>query len=139
MPARVASYNDLVGVGEVASGRAARATVLKLGMGGGRYRWTIGGQAFPDAEPLRFARGEPVRLAMRNATMMPHPMHLHGHFFRAVTPGGRGPRKDTILVPPMATTVVEFVADNPGRWAFHCHNAYHAEAGMMRVVEVADA
>lgn len=139
MPSRIASYSDLVAPTESASRLRAEDTILELGMGDGRYRWTIGGQAFPDAEALRFGRGEPVRLVLRNTTMMPHPMHLHGHFFRAITRGGRGPRKDTILVPPMATTAIELVADNPGRWAFHCHNAYHGEAGMMRIVEVDDS
>jgi FtsP/CotA-like multicopper oxidase with cupredoxin domain len=26
---------------------------------------------------------------------------------------------------------VDLDADNPGQWATHCHNIYHAEAGMM--------
>ena len=30
---------------------------------------------------------------------------------------------------------VDLVADNPGRWMIHCHNAYHAEAGMMTRLE----
>ena len=37
-------------------------------------------------------------------------------------------------MPPMETVVVEFDADNPGAWALHCHNIYHAEAGMVTVV-----
>ena len=28
-------------------------------------------------------------------------------------------------------------ADNPGRWAYHCHLIYHMEAGMFREVVVA--
>jgi len=57
-------------------------------------------------------------------------MHLHGHFFRV----GRA-WKDTVLVPPhMGEASFQFRADNPGRWAFHCHNAYHMEMGMMREV-----
>jgi FtsP/CotA-like multicopper oxidase with cupredoxin domain len=40
-------------------------------------------------------------------------------------------RKDTIIVLPGQTVPVVFDADNPGRWMLHCHNAYHAEAGMM--------
>jgi FtsP/CotA-like multicopper oxidase with cupredoxin domain len=30
---------------------------------------------------------------------------------------------------------IEFIADNAGRWIFHCHNLYHFEAGMARVFE----
>ena len=57
-------------------------------------------------------------------------MHLHGHTFQLVTDGGTGPRKDTVNVAPGETVTVEFVADNPGQWLIHCHNTYHAEAGM---------
>jgi FtsP/CotA-like multicopper oxidase with cupredoxin domain len=27
--------------------------------------------------------------------------------------------------------MVDLDATNPGRWMTHCHNIYHAEAGMM--------
>ncbi|WP_397547747.1 multicopper oxidase family protein [Rhodothermus marinus] len=93
-------------------------------------RWTINGQAYPDAEPLEIARGERVRFRMVNHSMMLHPMHLHGHFFRV-----GDALKDTVLVPPhMGRVVFDFVADNPGRWFFHCHNLYHLESGMAREV-----
>ena len=55
-------------------------------------------------------------------------MHVHGHTF-ALTAGGT--RKDTVIVRPMQTVEVDLQADNPGQWATHCHNIYHAEAGMM--------
>ncbi|MEO8330349.1 MAG: multicopper oxidase domain-containing protein, partial [Candidatus Nanopelagicales bacterium] len=71
------------------------------------------------------------QLRIRNGTMMPHPIHLHGHTFQLGRAGGIGPRKDTVLVPAMGAVDVDFAADNPGQWMVHCHNAYHAEAGMM--------
>ena len=92
------------------------------------YRWTLNGKAFPDTEPLEVAQGERVRLRFANQSMMFHPMHLHGHTF-ALAEGGA--RKDTVLVRPMETLDVDFDADNPGQWATHCHNIYHAETGMM--------
>ena len=46
----------------------------------------------------------------------------------------RGARRDTVMVPPLATVTIAFDADNPGRWAFHCHNGYHMEAGMFTFV-----
>jgi multicopper oxidase len=92
------------------------------------YRWTINGEAFPDAEALGIVQGERVRLRMVNQSMMFHPMHVHGHTF-ALTGGGA--RKDTVVVPPMASLDVDLQADNPGQWAAHCHNIYHAETGMM--------
>ncbi|HEY5931297.1 MAG TPA: multicopper oxidase family protein [Nitrospira sp.] len=92
--------------------------------------WTINGQAYPNADPINVRRGERVRFRMTNHSMMLHPMHLHGHFFRV----GRA-LKDTVIVPPhMGRIDIDFVADNPGNWLFHCHNLYHMEAGMMREV-----
>ena len=95
------------------------------------YRWTINGERYADMTPLTIRSGQSGRLRFRNMTMMSHPMHLHGHSFQLGAAGGRGPRKDTVLVPPMGAVDVAFVADNPGLWMVHCHNAYHAEAGMM--------
>lgn len=66
--------------------------------------------------------------------MMWHPIHLHGHTFETVIDGKPGARKDTVIVPPMESVTVDFVADNPGSWAIHCHNIYHAEAGMQTVL-----
>lgn len=92
------------------------------------YRWTINGAAFPDAAPLLVTQGERVRLRFRNRSKMFHPMHLHGHTFGLVNGGAR---KDTVIVGPTRTVDVDVDAANPGRWATHCHNIYHAEAGMM--------
>jgi FtsP/CotA-like multicopper oxidase with cupredoxin domain len=92
---------------------------LTGGMGG--YRWGMTGD-------LTVRQSERVRLRFRNATMMWHPMHLHGHTFAV---NGDGPRKDTVMVRPMQELAVDLDADNPGQWMIHCHNAYHLEAGMM--------
>ena len=101
---------------------------LVLGGSMAPYRWTINGQEFPNADPLDVSQGERVRLRFANHSMMFHPMHLHGHTFALV---GSGVRKDTVIVRPMQALEVYFDADNPGQWAAHCHNVYHAEAGMM--------
>jgi FtsP/CotA-like multicopper oxidase with cupredoxin domain len=82
-------------------------------------------------------KGETIGISYGNQSMMPHPMHLHGHFFRVVNPSL--PReqwilKDTIIVDPMQRVDIEFLADNPGNWFHHCHNLYHMEAGMANVV-----
>jgi FtsP/CotA-like multicopper oxidase with cupredoxin domain len=75
--------------------------------------------------------GERVQLDLVNTTTMWHPMHLHGHTFAV---GASGPRKDTANVLPRETLPVVFDADNPGLWMLHCHNIYHAEAGMMTAI-----
>jgi FtsP/CotA-like multicopper oxidase with cupredoxin domain len=101
-----------------------------------RYVWMIDGQAWPKADPLRIRPGERVRIELANQTMMWHPMHLHGHFFRLLQGAGDlCPLKHTVNVAPGETVRIEFTADNPGRWFFHCHNTYHLEAGMARVFE----
>jgi FtsP/CotA-like multicopper oxidase with cupredoxin domain len=102
---------------------------LSGGMMMSRGEWAIDGQQYPDAEPLRIQKGEHVRVNMSNMSMMLHPMHLHGHFFRV-----GNAIKDTVLVEPrMGRASFDFVADNPGDWFFHCHNLYHLHAGMARV------
>jgi FtsP/CotA-like multicopper oxidase with cupredoxin domain len=98
-----------------------------------RYVWMIDGQAWPQADPLRIHPGDRVQLELVNQTMMWHPMHLHGHFFRVLQGAGEYcPLKHTVNVAPAETVRIEFTADNPGNWFFHCHNAYHLEAGMAR-------
>jgi FtsP/CotA-like multicopper oxidase with cupredoxin domain len=87
--------------------------------------------------PVTVKRGERVELVMRNTTMMAHPMHLHGHNFQVSEINGQklsGAVRDSVLVPPMLTVKVVFDADNPGLWAYHCHNLYHMEAGMFTTV-----
>lgn len=102
------------------------------------YVWTINGRVWDDRLPLRVRAGDRVELAMRNDSMMGHPMHLHGHHFQVVEVNGRrleGARRDTVWLPPESTVTVAFDASNPGTWAFHCHHLYHMATGMMTVVE----
>jgi FtsP/CotA-like multicopper oxidase with cupredoxin domain len=102
------------------------------------YLWSINGVAYTEATPtLPVAAGERVELVFANQTMMPHPMHLHGHVFQVVAINGErflGAMRDTVLVPPAASVTVAFDADNPGWWALHCHLLYHMEAGMFTTV-----
>ncbi len=95
------------------------------------YRWTINGRTYDQTEPLTIQQGQLGRFHFSNHSMMPHPMHVHGHTFQVGDAGGRGPRKDTVLVPAMGSLRIDLRADNPGKWMVHCHNLYHAEAGMM--------
>ena len=91
------------------------------------YEWAINGAPYGKNEPIAIESGKRVSMQMTNMTMMTHPVHLHGHTFALAN----GLRKDTVLLTPMQRMVVELEADNPGNWAAHCHNIYHAEAGMM--------
>lgn len=101
-----------------------------------KYEWGIDNQLYPDAEPYFIKEGERVRVVMKNLTNMWHPMHLHGHYFRVLardTDIDLLPLKHTVNIGPKETLAFEFIADNPGRWIFHCHNLYHIDAGMGRV------
>jgi multicopper oxidase len=108
---------------------------LKIAMTGGMmsYDWRFDGKAY-DPERIDHAvrAGERVLLELANRTMMWHPIHLHGHVFALGGPNGA--LKDTATVSAGSTLRIVFDADNPGRWMLHCHNAYHAEAGMMTLI-----
>src|SRR5438105_1404932 len=98
------------------------------------YAWSLNNEYWPNVTPLMITRGQRVAIEMMNHTIMPHPMHLHGHAFQVVALNGAplaGAVRDTVLVPPMGSITIAFDADNPGRWASHCHNLYHMVTGMM--------
>lgn len=105
-----------------------------------RYVWTLDGKTLTEADTINVRQGERVRFKFINETMMHHPMHLHGHFFRVLNGAGDfAPLKHTVDVPPFETRTIEFAADEPGDWMMHCHILYHAEVGMARVVHYEDA
>ena len=83
-------------------------------------------------------RATPRGLLGNNGSMMAHPMHLHGHHFQVVAINGNrfsGAVRDTVLVPPMQSVTIAVDAENPGKWAFHCHHLYHMVSGMMAFLE----
>lgn len=114
------------------------------------YRWQIDGHAytmsqpFTGISPIAVHPGNRVRLRIQNETPMYHPIHVHGHTFavRAIgqlgggpdTPLPGAPRKDTVHVAPNQRVTIDLVADNPGQWLTHCHNAYHLASGMATIL-----
>ncbi len=113
-----------------------RVVPITLSGGMGQYVWTMNDQAFPQAEQIALEGDRFIRFQLYNMSMMSHPIHLHGHSFQVKNRTGHGPLKDTVLVEPMQRLTLDWISDNPGRWAFHCHNLYHMMAGMMRIVKV---
>jgi hypothetical protein len=100
-----------------------------------RYVWLLNNKPLSANDAIRINEGEIVRFHMINRTMMHHPMHLHGHFFRVINSQGEyAPLKHTVDVAPMSTTVIEFNANEVGDWFFHCHLLYHMKSGMAGVV-----
>jgi len=113
-----------------------RPSKQALSGGMGQYLWKLNNQMYPQSEQIVVGKNRLVSFQFESKSTMPHPMHLHGHFFQIENGTGRGPLKDTVMVDPMQKLTVNWVSDNPGSWAFHCHNRYHEMQGMMRVVKV---
>ena len=100
-----------------------------------RYVWSFNYKTLSQSDIIPIRKGENVRMVLVNNTMMEHPLHLHGHFFRLVNAQGEySPLKHTFDIPPMETVTIEFEADQEKAWIFHCHILYHMMAGMSRVL-----
>ena len=98
--------------------------------------WKWNSRVFPGIDPLPVRLGDRVRIRMGNLTMTNHPMHIHGHTFEVagtdggwVQPSARWPEV-TVDVAVGQMRAIEFVADNPGDWAFHCHKSHHTMNAM---------
>ncbi|MWL89847.1 MULTISPECIES: multicopper oxidase family protein [unclassified Cupriavidus] len=98
--------------------------------------WTWNSRVFPGIDVLPVRLGDRVRIRFGNLTMTNHPIHLHGHRFEVtgtdggwVPPSARWPEVTTdVAVGQMRA--IEFIADNPGDWAFHCHKSHHTMNAM---------
>jgi hypothetical protein len=99
-----------------------------------RYVWTIDNKTVSETDKILIKKGENIRIIMYNGTMMRHPMHLHGHFFRLLNGQGEySPLKTVVDIMPMETDTLEFAATESGDWFFHCHILYHMMSGMGRI------
>ncbi|HVI57158.1 MAG TPA: copper resistance system multicopper oxidase [Luteibacter sp.] len=135
---RVLTYADLHTIGGPLDTRAPGRTIeLHLTGNMDRFAWSFDGVKYSAATPVHFRRGERLRLRLVNDTMMNHPIHLHGMWSEVESPDGAFQvRKHTVNVQPAQQVTYAVTADNPGRWAYHCHMLYHMEAGMFREVVV---
>lgn len=99
-----------------------------------RYVWSLNNKVVSESDKILIRKGETVRMILHNASMMRHPMHLHGHDFRVLNDqGDHAPLKNVIDIMPMETDTLEFTANAEGDWFFHCHILYHMMSGMGRV------
>ena len=136
---RVLTYADLKSLTPNSDRRPPSRTLdIHLTANMERYMWSFDGVKLSDgAQPIAFRHMERVRVNLINDTMMPHPIHLHGHFCELVTGAGdHNPRKHSVNVLPGGKVSFDLTADALGDWAFHCHMLLHMHAGMMRVVTV---
>ncbi len=138
--ARRLKYADLQNLDRqaYAGGADYREVELRLTGNMETYNWTFNDIPLSRADKILVQRGETVRFKFVNETMMHHPLHLHGHFFRVITGEGKGPFKHTVDVGPLQTVTIEFLANEEKDWFFHCHNLYHAKTGMARVIRYDD-
>ena len=106
-----------------------------------RYVWTVNDKTISETDKILIKAGENIRIVITNNSMMRHPMHLHGHYFRVVNQYGEySPLKNVIDVMPMETDVIEFNASEEyGDWFFHCHILYHMMSGMGRIFSYEDS
>ena len=108
---------------------------------GGFNRWTINGVAFDDramAPMFKLRQGRRYRLRLRNASDDIHPVHLHRHSFELTRIAGQptaGVVKDVLMLGGYQVAEVDFVADNPGRTLFHCHQQLHMDFGFMALFD----
>ena len=115
--------------------RPVREVKLELTGDMRRYIWEINGKPVSRESTIPIKKGEIVRFKLINTTMMFHPMHLHGHFFRVLNSQDEySPIKHTVNVAPMESVTIEFLADDEKNWFFHCHLLYHMATGMARIV-----
>jgi FtsP/CotA-like multicopper oxidase with cupredoxin domain len=98
--------------------------------------WCWNSRAFPGIDPLVVRKDDRVRIRMGNLTMTNHPIHIHGHNFSVTCTDGGWVQKSarwpetTVDLPIGALRAIEFVADAPGDWAFHCHKSHHVMNAM---------
>ena len=98
--------------------------------------WTFNSKVFPAIDPFVVRTGQRVRIRVGNLSMHEHPIHMHGfQFWVTGGDGGRWPtsawrREVTELVGVGQTRDIEFVADEPGDWVFHCHKSHHTMNAM---------
>ncbi len=136
---RVLTLADLHTIGGPLDSRGPEREVeLHLTGNMERYTWSFDGLEFGQSTPIHFRYGERLRVILHNDTMMTHPMHMHGMWSELESPDGRfQARRHTIPVQPAQRISFLVTADALGRWAWHCHLAFHMDAGMFREIVVA--
>ena len=129
-------YNHIRAIEKTSFPKTNRIKELHFNLTGNmwRYAWSINNKTLSQSDTIKIKKGETVRIHLHNKTMMHHPMHLHGHFFRVLNQQKEySPLKHTVDIPPMETVVIEFDPDEEGDWMFHCHILYHMKSGMSRI------
>ncbi|MFN3493884.1 MAG: multicopper oxidase family protein [Hydrogenophaga sp.] len=98
--------------------------------------WAWNSRVFPGIDPLVARLGERVRVRIGNLTMTNHPIHIHGIEFEVTGTDG-GPVRPEARWPEVTVDIavgqmrqIEFIADEEGDWAMHCHKSHHTMGAM---------
>ena len=135
----VLRYTDLKALNAYDAPAPTRTIQMHLTANMERYMWSFDGERMSErTEPIMFRHNERVRITLINDTMMPHPIHIHGHFFELVNGAAPGeqPWKHTVNVLPGGKLSLDMTADALGDWAMHCHMMFHMDTGMFRIIKV---
>lgn len=136
---RVLTLADLRSETGVLNDRRVPVRELELHLTGNmeRYTWSFDGLEFGKSTPVAMKHNERIRVILQNDTMMTHPMHLHGMWSDLETDQGElRVRRHTIPVQPAQRISFLTTPHDVGRWAWHCHLAFHMDSGMFRTVVV---
>lgn len=136
---RVLRYTDLKALNAYDAPAPTRTIEMHLTANMERYMWSFDGERMSErTAPITLRHHERVRITLINDTMMPHPIHVHGHFFELVNGAAPGeqPWKHTVNVLPGGKLSFDMTADALGDWAMHCHMMFHMETGMFRIIKV---
>ncbi len=97
--------------------------------------FAINGRSWPHTERISATVGDTLRWRVINATVDPHPMHLHGVYFRVddfagpqVAQQGQGALPRWVVTERMSqlsTMSITWTPERPGNWLFHCHFQTH--------------
>src|SRR5690242_19280381 len=111
---------------------AANGDLLHAPPGIARVVYTTNGASWPRAERIAATVGDSLHWRVINASFDPHPMHLHGFYFRVDALSGpfvgaqtSGQMVVTQLMTPFSAMMMSWSPDRPGNWLFHCHFALH--------------
>jgi len=138
------NYRQFAALGETNTNAVTRIDLAfdsKFQGHGNEEVWRINGKSYPQTDEPILKSGSRYRLAMKNLSADDHPIHLHRHTFQVRqvgdSPEMHGLNKDVVLVPAKSTAEIEFVANNPGKTLFHCHQQDHMDRGFMMVFRYA--
>jgi manganese oxidase len=102
-----------------------------------RFTFLVNGLSWPHTERIQATVGDSLHWRVVNASVAPHPMHLHGFYYRTDAHGDGvvdtlyGPDQTRMAVTqfllPGQTVALTWSPKRPGHWLYHCHFIAHVD------------